>query len=161
MCVGNRFIRIFLVAILLIPALSYAQTQREKQSDISESETSADKGAQANSNAALLEELETMRKRIEQLEAQLKAQFAEKGDATSRDTAGQLQAAPLSMLAAGPAASSTAVPNSTTPIETQAAKSGTPASTAKAEPFAFADFTWLEWKPTHQGSCVRFEVLYA
>lgn len=147
-CVGNRFIHILLVAAVLIPSHCYAQTQRRKQNDISDAETYADKGAPAT-NAALLQELETMRRRIEQLEARLKAQPADKGDATNTDTAGQLQAARQSMLAAdaGPVASYIAVPNSTIPIETPAAESGMPTSSAKAEPFAFADFTWLNGNP--------------
>jgi hypothetical protein len=48
---------------------------------------------------------------------------------------------------AGAAASSAAVPTRATAIQALAAKSGTPASPAKAEPFAFADFTWLNGNP--------------
>jgi hypothetical protein len=144
-CVGSRFIRIFLVAAVLIPSFCYAQAQQGRQNAASESQAYAEKGASANSNAALLQELETMRRRIEQLEAQLRAQSAEKDDAATTDTAGQLQAARQSMLAAdaGPSASSTTVPTSATAIQTSTAKS----SPAKAEPFAFADFTWLNGNP--------------
>jgi putative OmpL-like beta-barrel porin-2 len=144
-CVGSRFIRIFLVAAVLISSFCYAQAQQGRQNAASESQDYADKGASANSNAALLQELETMRRRIEQLEAQLRAQSAEKDDAATTDTAGQLQAGGQSMLAAdaGPSASSTTVPTSATAIQTSTAKS----SLAKAEPFAFADFTWLNGNP--------------
>ena len=97
--VGNRFIRTFLVAAFLLPSFCNAQVQEEKQSAISESQADDGKVAPADSNAALLQELEAMRQRIEQLEMQLKTQSKARNETTATDTAGQLQAARQSMLA--------------------------------------------------------------
>ncbi len=91
-----------------------------------------------------------MRKRIEQLEAQLKAQSATKSDPSDkRDTsigaAQQLQTARESLAAA---ASEPAAPAATSVSATATAKAEPAAgSHAKAEPFAFADFTWLNGNP--------------
>jgi hypothetical protein len=147
--VGHRFIQIFLIVTALIPSFCYAQEKQGQQSATSESEVHSDPGAQTDPNSAILQELETMRRRIEQLEMQLKAQSSAKGEATTTDTAGQLQAARQGMLAAdtGPVVSSAATPTATAAIQTSAAKPESPASSAKAQPFAFADFTWLNGNP--------------
>jgi hypothetical protein len=89
---------------------------------------------------AILKELEAMRQRIDQLEAELKAQ----------KTAGQPAEQPAMMSAVFPvkstepaAIASTASPDVSVPTQaTEKAKSGTPKPEA-SEPFAFADFTWL------------------
>jgi Putative beta-barrel porin-2, OmpL-like. bbp2 len=143
MSVGNRFIRTFMVAAVLLLSFCNARAQQPEQSATSESQAHEDKSMSADSNAALLRELEAMRQRIEQLEAQLKAQSNTKSEMTSTDTAGQLQAARQSMLAeeAVPPASPTA-PASTITAQSAAAK-----SPEKAQPFAFADFTWLNGNP--------------
>ena len=142
--VGNRFIRILFAATFLVSPFCHAQVQPGKQSANSDSETSDNKAMPADSNAALLQELEAMRLRIEQLEAQLKAQSAAASDVNATDTARRLQAARQSMLVeSAPPVNSSATPTSTIAVPA-AAKTGTPAAnSAKAEPFAFADFTWL------------------
>ncbi|HEY1849508.1 MAG TPA: outer membrane beta-barrel protein [Candidatus Binataceae bacterium] len=146
--VGNRLIRIFFAVTFLVSSFCHAQVQAGKQSANSDSEPSENKVTKADSNAALLQELEAMRMRIEQLEAQLKAQSSTKGDVATTDTAGQLQAARQSMVAAGSApVASPVTPTSATAVEAATATPTTPASPAKAAPFAFADFTWLNGNP--------------
>ena len=102
-------------------------------------------------NAAILAELEAMRLRIQELEEQLKAQAANQG----RDTQGEaahLQAARQNLLASG-ATSTAPMPSATEgapllPAVAAAVEVPAPAPTQpKAEPFAFADFTWLNGNP--------------
>ncbi|HLJ89804.1 MAG TPA: outer membrane beta-barrel protein [Candidatus Angelobacter sp.] len=82
----------------------------------------------ANSSAAILKELEEMRTRIQELEAQLAAESGSGSDA--RTTGGALPAVASSLTA------------SPTVQDAAAAQAGT--ETKKpAEPFAFGDFTWL------------------
>lgn len=88
-----------------------------------------------------------MRKRIEQLEAQLQAQSTTKSDTTSTDAAARLETARQGLLAAGnePVVSSATRPSiATASISTQKAPAG---PSEKAQPFAFADFTWLNGNP--------------
>lgn len=145
--VGSRFIpAVVLFITALLPSWLVVQAQEERQSNVSNT-TEADGGkiAPADVNAAVLQELETMRRRIEQLEAQLKAQSTATKDVPTAENAEQLQAARNNLVTPGPEpmASATAGP-ATRPMQSAAAKPGTPApSPAKAEPFAFADFTWL------------------
>ncbi len=97
----------------------------------------------SDTNAALLRELEAMKHRIEELEAQLRAQHA-------------VGAAPAAQPAAAPREDA-AVPASTAPAATATASIASPAtatttvasaaSTEKSAPFAFADFTWLNGNP--------------
>jgi hypothetical protein len=142
MSVGSKFFRAFFAVPLLFASLCYAQSQAGKQEADSEPATSENHIAPVDSNAALLSELEAMRKRIEQLEAQLKAQSAEKSDSTAK----QLEEARDNMVAAKtePAIPAAApVPA----IVAAAAPERTVKPQAKAEPFAFADFTWLNGNP--------------
>jgi hypothetical protein len=142
MSVGSKFFRAFFAIPLLFASLCYAQSQAGKQEADSEPATSENHIAPVDSNAALLSELEAMRKRIEQLEAQLKAQSAEKSDSTAK----QLEEARDNMVAAKtePAIPAAApVPA----IVAAAAPERTVKPQAKAEPFAFADFTWLNGNP--------------
>jgi Putative beta-barrel porin-2, OmpL-like. bbp2 len=96
-------------------------------------------------NAAILAELESMRARIQELEAQLKAQSAMKGNPMPTDAAMQLQASRQSLLSGSAPAVAAA-----SPALTPAVASGvdaTKTAPAKGEPFAFADFTWLNGNP--------------
>jgi hypothetical protein len=83
-----------------------------------------------NANATILQELESMRARIQQLEAQLKQQSA--GGTPASTNSGEQQRASLGHF-----------------VDSQPSKGPTVAAPqtesnpAKAEPFAFADFTWL------------------
>ncbi len=81
----------------------------------------------SNSNAEILKELQEMRTRIQQLEAQLKTQSG--GGATSEQPAAMKNA-------------SLTVP-STSRASAEQDKPAAPAKTKPTEPFAFADFTWL------------------
>ncbi|HEX6772077.1 MAG TPA: outer membrane beta-barrel protein [Acidobacteriaceae bacterium] len=82
-----------------------------------------------------------MRKRIEQLEAQLKTR-----DASPDSTASQLAAERESLVAtdAAPALHASSSVASKAATTEQGKSAGSP---AKAEPFAFADFTWLNGNP--------------
>jgi hypothetical protein len=135
--------------VLLIPSFCFVQAQQAKQNAVSESQAYEDSEAPADSNAALLAELEAMRRRIEQLEAQLRAQSNAGNDTTSTDAAGQMQAARQSMLASDAAPNiSPIIPASTSTPQAAVAKAVTPPATPeKAQPFAFADFTWLNGNP--------------
>ena len=84
------------------------------------------------SNPQVLQELETMKKRIEQLEAELKAKQSPTQPATATTDA---TAKPES--AQNASAEQSATLTETTP----------PAKPAKAEPFAFADWTWMNGNP--------------
>jgi hypothetical protein len=145
---GKQFIPILLAAFL-IPSLCHAQEQQH-QNSISGSTVDGDGGVQANSNAAILQELQAMRNRIEQLEAQLKAQSAAKSDTTSTDAAERLETARQSLLAADtkPVVPSTMQPSiATAAISSQKQTTPAPATSEKSAPFAFADFTWLNGNP--------------
>ncbi len=150
MHVGNRFICAILAAVFLVPWSCWAQSQPGRQGAAPEAPTQQDAVTPADSNAAILSELESMRKRIEQLEAQLKAQSATKSDPsgksdTSIGAAQQLQTARESLAAA---ASEPVAPAATSVSAAATAKAEPTAdSQAKAEPFAFADFTWLNGNP--------------
>jgi hypothetical protein len=150
MHVGNRFICAIVAAVCLAPSLCCAQAQQERQGTAPEATTQRDAVTPADSNAAILAELESMRKRIEQLEAHLKAQSAEKSDPSGKSDASigaaqQLQTARESMAAA---AIEPVAPGATSVSASAAAKPQPSAdSHAKAVPFAFADFTWLNGNP--------------
>lgn len=106
--------------------------------------------ATAQANAEILQELERMRARIAELEAQLKAQS---GDASGNAVATSAQPEPAAQPA--PSADGSAPVESRSyvladakvpaPGKQEAAAATTPApqKEEKAEPFAFADFTWL------------------
>jgi len=98
-------------------------------------------GAADNSNTAILKELEQMRARIQQLEAQLKAQSAATAapENDSNHSLPQIAGTPTANL-------STA---GTSEVQEGAARAVSPAETkaASEEPFAFADWTWLNGNP--------------
>ena len=110
--------------------------------------TTATTTAPANSSAgfpeqpipsAIQKELDAMRKRIEQLEAELKIKNAPDQPAA---VAAGAPASPVKPAAFIPTVSpETASPVKTASVDTK------PAKPAKAEPFAFADFTWLNGNP--------------
>ena len=89
----------------------------------------------------VLDELEAMKKRIEQLEAQLEKQMAaapavKPGSTESAATVEKSAFVPASSPAASPA-----------PTEAAVSTNSSPEKPAKAEPFAFADWTWLNGNP--------------
>jgi hypothetical protein len=87
----------------------------------------------ANPNAEIMQELEHMRARIQELEAQLKMQ---QGGSAASDPQNSQNAA------GGPSASSQLVAPATS-AQAQAA----PAKAEPAAPFAYADWTWLNGTP--------------
>src|SRR6266566_276556 len=92
--------------------------------------------ASDNANAEILQELESMRQRIQELEAQLKRQSV---GATGQGTELKPQEAPPSQAFVHASGAQSQTGN-----ETLAPTRSKP---AKAEPFAFADFTWLNGNP--------------
>ncbi|HWZ45275.1 MAG TPA: outer membrane beta-barrel protein [Candidatus Saccharimonadales bacterium] len=92
--------------------------------------TSPEIATSSASNAEILTELGRMRARIQELEAQLKGQSA--------TPAARLEPAKLTESISSPLSSSSAVAQE---------KAAAPASSKPAEPFAFADFTWLNGNP--------------
>ena len=103
-------------------------------------------------NSAILAELKAMRARIDELEAQLRAQSAGKVSAqpaaeaglTSSDAAARLEASRQELLASGTVASPTPAAL-TQPVQ----KTAPPPTQAvdKVTPFADADWTWLNGNP--------------
>jgi len=88
------------------------------------------------SNAELLAELAAMKRRIEQLEGQLKARDA-------RDVAASSSTASAVTVNAGTLGAAAAPVT----ISSEAQEASAPVKPAKAEPFAFADWTWLNGNP--------------
>jgi hypothetical protein len=110
-------------------------------------QSSQDTTARQNTNAALIEELERIKARIQELESQIRQQSehaaaaaAPNPNSNSNATQPQPSVAANESASAPPTAGSTFI-----------ARSGQPqVSTEKkppAEPFAFADFTWLTGNP--------------
>jgi hypothetical protein len=142
---GNRFIPL-LLAIFLMPSLCHAQQQQNSLSDSAADDGSA---VRTDSNAAVLQELETMRRRIEQLEAQLKAQSTAKSETTSVDSVERLETARQNLVATDtePVSPPAEPPIATASLSTQKSVAPTGGTSEKSEPFAFADFTWLNGNP--------------
>jgi hypothetical protein len=92
---------------------------------------------------AVLKELEAMRKRIDELEAELRAQRGQPNQPAMVDAALRVKGPDpeLAVPASDPSARS--VPDASIPAQaTEKGKSGA-AKPETSEPFAFADFTWL------------------
>jgi len=99
------------------------------------------------SNAELLKELESMRARIQELETQLKAQEGRSDGATVADVSfgPGLQEASSRSAAGEPAADH---PSTTAAATTQ--RQNVPLKTEPTEPFAYADWTWLNGNPRNK-----------
>jgi Putative beta-barrel porin-2, OmpL-like. bbp2 len=148
MLVGKRYLYLVVALVLLTPSFCFAQLQQAKLYSSSEPSAPETTVAPSGSNAALLAELEAMRKRIEQLEAQLKTQSAAKVDPSTEkpdNAARQLETAREGMLATNAEAVVSPVVPATTAAN--APPERTTKSQEKTEPFAFADFTWLNGNP--------------
>jgi hypothetical protein len=89
---------------------------------------------------AIAKELDAMRKRIDELEAELKKATAPERPATPATSA--KATVPVAPVVTAPAA-----PAATAPELTTAAQSATEAAPAKIEPFSDADWTWLNGNP--------------
>ncbi len=93
-------------------------------------------GGNPPASREILDELAAMKARIEQLEAQLKQRDAATAPSVSAHAAATATAGP-------PATVSAAAP----PAEAMVSESSTPEKKPPAEPFAFADWTWLNGNP--------------
>ena len=143
-CRKRWHIFMLMLCVSMTPFLSFAQSGGNAQNITAETETSSGDGSPSNANVALLKELEAMRHRIEELEAQLKARTTAGSNQMPTDAAVQLQDSRQNLLASG----SVPVVRSAAVVSTHAVEPvAQPASPAKAEPFAFADFTWLNGNP--------------
>ena len=99
-------------------------------------------GADQQIPAAIAKELEAMRKRIDELEAELKnAKAPERPTTPATSAKATVPVAPVVAAPAAPAATATA-PGSTT-----LAKAAAEAPPTKIEPFSDADWTWLNGNP--------------
>jgi hypothetical protein len=137
----RNVVRVGIVVLLAVsavhPARVLAQTGGPEATPGRASEQAAPQVPAADAaNAEILRELESMRVRIQDLEAQLKRQAAPATTATIK-------------AAAQPPAASTptqlSIATATTPAVEPPPVAGT--KPAKAEPFAFADWTWLNGNP--------------
>ena len=95
---------------------------------------------------AVMKELEEMKKRIAQLEAQLQKRDAQPGTGSAVEGGAEASKGPnapgINLASSSPAQSSLTQPQS----ETASPTASTP-TTQPAEPFAFADWTWLNGNP--------------
>jgi hypothetical protein len=125
-------------ALVALFAVSLALPLHSQQVSNSASGSGTAPQASASSQVPqeVMQELETMKKRIEQLETELKQHEAQGQPSTV------VQSAKATAPVATPLSASSAVP----PVEAEQAVSesvATETKPAKAEPFAFADWTWL------------------
>jgi Putative beta-barrel porin-2, OmpL-like. bbp2 len=136
------------VAQLRAQSPSAIQVTGEDRNDAS---GAARAGSPPPSTEAILAELAAMRARIQELEAQLRAQSAVRGNASAADAAAQLQASRQALLsslsAPGPAAAAPTVAAASPAVPVAGGVAATKTAPTKSEPFAFADFTWLNGNP--------------
>jgi len=136
LCFRARFIVSLCFSVLITGACVFAQSSAEPRQMATNSATGvpdADRGD--DTDAQVLRELEQMRTRIQELEARLKQRSntqksATEAGASRPPTQDNFTAAPVPALVVAPA-------------QTQIESSNTQAKAPKAEPFAFADWTWL------------------
>ena len=136
----TRFTRVFRWGLTFALAVSsstppkafgQATGPQEKTSGAA-SESNKGGGASENVNGEILQELERMRTRIQELEARLKQQSA--GGSTATADSGQQPSSESQKLLSASAIATPAGAEQPSPSESKP---------AKAEPFAFADWTWL------------------
>src|SRR5436309_722326 len=124
----SAVVRLCYFAAVLILYSGSMPTAAEDKHPPSDESSMAGKTPATNDNAAILAELERMRARIQELEAQLKAQSA---TPPAQPATGEQFSASV---AAQPALTPSAADRQEQ-VKTEKTKA--------AEPFAFADFTWL------------------
>ncbi len=135
---------VVLIAVYLstVQPRGLAQTATQNENSASDSSASSEPNATAthNSNTEILRELERMRARIAELESQLKQPSG------TEETPGNTESSSQQGVAArNPAADAVAmVPAGGEQTLQTSTTNGKP---AKAEPFAFADWTWLNGNP--------------
>jgi Putative beta-barrel porin-2, OmpL-like. bbp2 len=103
--------------------------------------------ASDSTNAELIQELEKMRARIEQLEAQIKHQGASAAATTDSGQESSSKVTEANTMSGQRPSSNTALAPQTVDQRSANASRGLPSRTPKAEPFAFADWTWLNGNP--------------
>jgi Putative beta-barrel porin-2, OmpL-like. bbp2 len=136
---------VVLIALLaLIQPFCSGQDRTPDSATVSEVQPSGSGDAVSGPNAAILKELESMRARIEELENQLKHQAG--ATAAGNSTTQDAEQTAMAETAALTAASSHFVERAT-PVQQVSPVAAAPAPPGKAEPFAFADFTWLNGNP--------------
>jgi len=125
--------------ILTISEAAHAQTVAPSQNaDSNASADAASPAAGAAADEELVRELESMRVRISELEARIKHQ-----DGRSVSEGGVAAAASSST----PKVTNPDLAPAALPITEKAAATASEGKPAKAEPFAFADWTWLNGNP--------------
>ena len=133
---GKRAALLVLAAIFITLPLHAQEASNSNQSADPQSSTS-----DQQIPPAIAKELTAMKQRIEQLEAELKKQQTKPDESATANTAS-------AMMSSGPVEASPATSSPTVPamaaVETQTAQAPTATQRKeKAEPFAFADFSWL------------------
>jgi len=116
---------------------AFAQTSGPNQNSASDSSASAAPNA-VSANQEVLQELERMRARIQELEIQLK----QSGTAATASTTESNSQNDITQKVTNPPAAAQVFP-----IAVQSSETGPAVKPAKAEPFAFADWTWLNGNP--------------
>ncbi len=135
---------VLLAMLALVPEIASGQTQTSNNVDSSNNagarnQTEPDSAAN-NSNAEILQELEQMRARIQELEAKLKQQNNTAATPTTNTATATTNTAALTP------DTKTLTVDSAKPVDnsqTQAVAARPP----KPDPFSFADFTWLNGNP--------------
>src|SRR5579862_1360508 len=129
------------IALVLMLAVGLARPVRAQQTQSGpQGSNPTDAQAGPATQQEILQELDAMKKRIEQLEEQLKQRAAAQPQPLPPAAAAAASAPPVIAAAApapAPPAISAAVTSESTP----------PAKQPPAEPFAFADWTWLNGNP--------------
>jgi hypothetical protein len=135
----SSVINLCLIGIFIILlAVSLASSQTGSTAD-SGSERNAQQqssgGSSSDTDTEIIQELERMRNRIQQLESQLKQRHT--ANPTAADTGKSVPAENQQLV-------SSSEPSPQPAVQTESSASNKP---AKAEPFAFADWTWLNGNP--------------
>jgi len=129
---GKRAALIVVAAVLLTLPLHGQQTASDAPAGASGSAGQEVSAANQQTQREIVQELAAMKKRIEQLEAALKQHETAEQPTTVVQTAKANTPASATVTNAGTAEAEALLP-----------QTGTPEKPAKAEPFAFADWTWL------------------
>src|SRR5277367_2102771 len=145
----KRQARSLLVASIALSTTAYfpcfAQSSKTDSDPTAAAKPSESNTAVGGPNAAILKELATMRARIDELEAQLKHQ--QEATASSAATSPDSMHDPNAEIAIGAAPSSSSSRAAETTLSTAPALAAQSGKKSKAEPFAFADFSWLNGNP--------------
>jgi Putative beta-barrel porin-2, OmpL-like. bbp2 len=133
---GGLALALAVSSLTPLKALAQATGQQEKTTHVASNagDQAAPNGGSAseNVNGEILQELERMRTRIQELEARLKQQSA--GGSTATADSGQQPSSESPRLLSTSAVATPAGAEQPSPSESKP---------AKAQPFAFADWTWL------------------